>query len=1456
MAGYATKSINESFGTNIVIKKVDLSWLLAVQLKEIEIRDHHQDTLIFVNNLRTSLLNAKNILENQVDLGPASLEGLTIRIKTYKGETDDNMSIFSETLRKNKPEERTETPFILKSENITIHDVTFRLYDCNKLDTLRFSANDLEVSLKDFYVEGSNVSTKIDKMRFVENHGVFVSDLSTKFAYSRSAMTLEDLCLKTDNKTTIETSLDFKYKREELKEFNDKVQIKAAFKKSSISAKDLNKFYGELGGNDMLYLSGVADGVLNNFSLSNLDLRSKNGMKIMGDFGFVNVLNKDRGFVFDANLKNVTSNYFQLRNVLPNLIGKSLPSEFKRLGYFTMKGLLKVTPVQIDATLSVTSEIGTIISDLQLVNVNTVDNAAYSGEVEFDDFDVGIFTNDPNFGKFSLKADVNGSGFKIENINTTIIGNVESLDFNSYTYNNIAVNGQFQNKKFDGALFAEDKNFKLQFQGLADFSTEIYKFDFNSAIEKIDLRNTNLFTRDSTAILKGNISVNISGNNLDNLIGKASFKKLVYRNQKKAYTFKNFTVNSSLKDSIKIIEVNSEDIVQGKIQGKFLFNELINVGKNALGKVYSNYVPVPVTPHQYLDFDFTVYNQIIDVFLPKISIGNNTRLRGRIDADDHAFKLTFASPKVTAYQNEMAEVLLRLDNNNPLYTTYFTANEINTKFTNLRKVNLINRIKNDTLFFKSTSRRESDVEDSFSLDFFYTINAEKKNVVGLLKSEIKHKDFDWVINPTNNAANKVTFNLKDKDFLLSPFTMVSNEQKIEFKGAMKGEEYKDFQATFDQVKLQSFLPPIDSLHLSGKINGAISLKQQNEKLEPRANVTVENFKINDFEQGFLALNINGKDSYEKYDVSLVLKNSISKSISALGELDFSPERPVMDLNVAIEDYEIAAFSPLGKQVLSKLRGSVSGKFKVKGFIGNPDLNGALEFKDAGLTFPYLNIDMNLKGNTKITLQGQQFLLDRVILEDSKYQTKGNLSGYIAHQDFKLWVMDLGIRTDNLLVLDTEENEDVPYYGTGFLQGTAEITGATSNLDILVEGRTQPGTKFVIPLSDVKTIDNYKLIHFEKRVKEEKEEEKIMEDIKGLDLDIRLEVTKDAVAQVVIDKVSGSELTGSGTGNLAIEINTRGKFNMFGDFKVDKGKYNFKYANLPGISKPFIVQKGGTISWNGSPYDAELDITAIYRTKANPSQILDNINSTRKIPVDLYTKITGGLFSSKQEFDIKIPNANSTVASELEFVLNENDLNSKMQHFTFLLAFGTFYNEDAIGSSATSGITGTASDIASSLITDILNKENNNFQVGVGYVQGDRSDVDNFNSDDQLDVSVSGRISDRVLVNGKVGVPVGAETQNSIIGEFNVEFLLNEEGNLRGTVFNRQNDIQYSIDDEGYTQGIGLSYSVNFNSLSDLKKKIVSRKKLKKNNKDTLLVTKSKNVKFRPVSRKNNQKSNK
>lgn len=1448
LAKQATNWVNKEFNTNIVVKKIDLSWLGSVQLKEIEIRDHHKDTLIFVNNLTTSLQNAKRILENKVDLGEASLSGVHFYMKTYKGEKNDNMSIFVDSFEDGKPRDSLAAPFILKSDKITLEDLTFKLMDENKQDPLEFAAYKAGAELNDFSIIGPDVSMKIRNMFFTGNRGINVSNLSTDFTYTRSYMDFKNTTLETDNKTKLQAKVKFIYNRKDFVNFNDKVRIKAKFQESVVSVKDLNKLYNEIGGHDFLYISGDIDGVLNNFSANNVRVHSRGGMRIIGNMGFVNAVKTSRGFVFDADLDNLTANYFQLRNVLPNLLGRTLPTEFQRLGNFTLNGIVRVTPQQMDATVSVKSEIGTAISDLQLTNIDNIDKAEYTGEVEFKDFDLGVFANDPVLGTVSLKADVNGSGFNVDNVNTIIIGRISSLFFNKYEYKNLQVNGQFQNKKFDGLLNADDDNFKLKFEGLADFSSEINKFDFIADVDRIDLKKTNLFTRDSISELKGNINLNISGNTFDDIVGKATFKNLVYRNQKQSYPFKSFEVNSSVKDSIKNIEVNSEDIVKGYVKGKFSFEELLPITQNALGSVYTNYRPHEVAPNQFLDFDFTIYNQIIDVFLPNISIGKNTRLKGRINSDKNSLKLTFESPEINAYKNIIEGVVLRLDNKNPLYNTHLTANKVNTKYYNIEKLNLLNRTQNDTLFFKSLFKGGKDYAESFSLDFFYTINEFQKSVVGIQKSKLHYKGFDWLINPSDDRNNKVTFDLQKDDFTISPFVFKSGEQRIDFKGIVRDSTYKDIQANFNKVKLASFLPPVDSLKLDGKLNGRLEFKQENEIVAPEGNLYIEDFYINDYSQGNLTLNVTGDNSYEKYNVNLSLENENAKNISATGGIDFSTERPVIDLDIYLKEYDIAAFSPLGEDVLSKLRGKVTGDFTAKGYLRNPDFKGILNFENAGLAFPYLNVDFDLKGNTSVVLDKQEFIFQDIILEDTKYLTQGDLSGSIVHQNFKDWFLNFDINTQNLLILDTQETEESQYYGTGFLNGEAKIRGLTSYLDIEVNGKTNKGTLFVIPLSDVKTIDNYKLIRFKTGEEEEGTKGKVIGDIKGLDLRLNLAVTKDAVAQVVIDKVSGSELKGSGEGNLRIDIDTRGKFNMFGDFTVDNGFYNFKYA---GITKPFIVQKGGTISWNGDPYEADLDITAVYRTKANPAQLLDNINSNRKIPIDLYTKITGGLFSSKQEFDIKIPNANSTVSSELEFILNENDLNTKMQHFSFLLAFGTFYNPDAIGSSASSGITGTASEIASSILTNMLNSDGNKFQLGVGYTQGDRGNVDNLNSDDQVDVSVSTQLSDRVLVNGKVGVPVGTNTQTSVVGEVKVEVLLNEEGNLRGTVFNRQNEVQYSTEEEGYTQGIGISYQVNFNNLRDLGKKLGLNKKEKKKEvkKDTLKPKKKGLINFKSKEEK-------
>ncbi|MGB1283801.1 MAG: translocation/assembly module TamB domain-containing protein, partial [Polaribacter sp.] len=965
------------------------------------------------------------------------------------------------------------------------------------------------------------------------------------------------------------------------------------------------------------------------------------------------------------------------------------------------------------------------------------------------------------------------------------------------------------------------------------------KFDFVANIDKIDLKKTNLFTRDSIAKLKGKIKLNISGNTFDDIVGKATFKNVLYTNEKEAYSFKEFNIESSVKDSIKTIEVSSKDIAKGYVKGKFTFSEFLPVAQNALGSIYTNYQPYEVAPNQFLDFNFTIYNQIINVFFPNISIDDKTKIRGKINSNKSQLKLTISSPRINAYGTEVKDILLRTDNQNPLYNSHLTASEVNTKYYNVSKLNLLNRTQNDTLFFKSVFKGGIEKNEEFNLDFFYTFNPAGKSVVGFEKSSFQFKENVWNINPKDKISHKVTFDLRTNDFDFSQFLLTSQEQKIEFSGKLKGENEKALLADFTKVDLESFLPEIDSLALKGKLSGNIDFVQKNGIYSPEGVLIINNFQVNDFKQGDLALSVKGENSYEKYAVDLSLNNKNVKSIAATGSLDFSNKRPLIDLNVFLEDFGLSAFSPLGQDVLSSIRGSASGDFTLKGFLGNPEMEGTLTLKEAGLKFPYLNTDYDFEGESIITLQEQSFFLENIKLKDTKYTTRGTLKGRISHINFDFWELEIDIDTNNLLVLDTENTEEALYYGTAFLNGNASITGLTDQLTIDVNGRTEAGTVFVVPLKDVETVNNYKLIHFksdETKI-QDKQNELALEALKGLSLNINLEVTKGAKAQVVIDEINGSQLSGSGTGNLDIRINTRGKFEMFGDYTIDNGVYDFKYGGI--VNKPFIIQKGGTISWSGNPYEADLNVTAVYKTKTNPSVLLENFNSNRNIQVDLITKITGGLFSSKQELDVELPNVDPSIASELEFILNDNDENQKTTQFISLLVLGSFSNPDRINFDASTTITNTASNAIAAALSTFINNPDSKFQLGLDYQSGQaNNDLNTIATDDQVDVSVSTQLSDRVIINGKVGVPVGTKAQSSVVGEVKVEVLLNKEGNFRGVIFNRQNEIQYSTEEEGYTQGVGLSYQVNFNTLSELLTKVglkkkTSKKPIKNIQKDTI-----------------------
>ena len=798
-----------------------------------------------------------------------------------------------------------------------------------------------------------------------------------------------------------------------------------------------------------------------------------------------------------------------------------------------------------------------------------------------------------------------------------------------------------------------------------------------------------------------------------------------------------------------------------------------------------------------------------------------TFIRGNIVADEGDFKLTFKSPEIDAYKNSFNDVELQIDNKNPLFNTFLSVANMSTVYYDVKDFNLINTKLKDTLFFRTEFEGGSEYNDVYNLNFYHTFNKENKSVIGLKKSDVSFKDNLWTINEEGNDKNKIILNKSLDSITIEEIVMKNNkEEQIRLRGELADSTYKDLDLQFKIVSLNKITPSIDSLKLDGQVDGFLNILQKDDTYLPTSSLNIKDFSVNKVDLGDLEMLIFGNNDLTEYGVNTYLKKDGIEKLNVNGKV-FDKEKTTLDLSASFSDFDLKPFAPLGEDILSNIRGMVSGEAKITGNARNPDINGELTLNDAGMGIPYLNVDYDFAPRSTVVLSGNSFNFEAIALTDVKESTKATLDGSISHTAFDDWVLNLDLDTndDRFLILDTEYDEDELYYGTGFVNGTGSITGPTNALNINFEGSTARGSSLKIPLNDLTTVGDYSFINFiDKNVVKSFEEERILDDYQGIEMFFDLNITPDAEVEIVIDQNTGSALKGTGSGLLLFEINTKGKFNMYGEFIAVTGEFNFKRAGI--IDKKFTVRPGGTVNWDGDPLKASLNMEAVYALTANPAPLLDGNNFQGRIDTEVVIRLDGQLENPVIDFDIEFPGTNSVVQSELEY--NLQDPTVKSNNAFFLLAQGTFFNPETSGLNQ-QAITGNLIQTASGLLNQVITGDNDKLNVGLSYEQGYSDSQADLFTDDRIGVTLSTQINDKILINGRVGVPVGGVSETVVAGDVEVQVLLNEDGTLRAKIFNRENLIQQFFGEQGYTQGVGLSYQVDFNTFRELMKKVFKKK---------------------------------
>lgn len=1421
LAKYFVENINENYGLNIEIEEVQLTLFGGVKLKNVFILDHHKDTLIYTKRINTTIQGAKNILDGDLIFGDIALDGVLFNLKTYKKEKKTNLDYFIDAFGTSKVPSKKH--FLLTASNVNLSDGRFILTDENHETAKSVDFTRLNISITNFKIYGPEVYANIQKMSFLDHRGLYVKNLKANYSFTQQHMILEDLEILT-KESSIKGYAALNYQIEDFSDFVNKVEFDVKLKKAKLASNDIRFFYNELGKHQFFKLRTHITGTLNNLKLLDLNLKDNRGTQIMGFINFKNLLgDKNQEFYMNGKFDKLTTNYDDLVSILPNVLGEKLPIIIKKFGNVSLVGNTQLTTTSIHANLLANTDLGLVKSKFIINNMDQSDKADYVGYIVLNDFNIGNLLDNKDLSKVSLNIDVDGKGFSEKYLNTSLKGMISNFAYNGYNYKNIAVDGNFKLPFYKGSIIVNDPNLKMNFDGLVDLSKKESKYDFQIKIDKAELHKLN-FVNDTISQFNGDIIVDMQGNSIDDMHGNIYVNNASYLNTKSTYQFNDFNVNSSFDDArIRTIKVSAPDIANGTIVGRYKYAELKGLVSNSLGSLYTNYKPIKVKKGQFLKFNFEVYNKIVEVFLPEIKISENTIVKGNINSDNNEFKLNFNSPKIATTDISLDNIKFSLDNKNPLYNAYVELDTIKYKDYKIRDFSLINVTSKDTLFFRTEFKGGSKGEDYFNLDLYHTIDKDNNNVVGFSKSEIKLKNSLWYLNELNSSNNRVVFDKKLKEFKLEDFILSNKEQEVKLSGEFKGSSYKDINLEFKNFDINALTSAQESFAIYGNLNGKVNFNQNKLVYKPTASLVVDNLKVNNYDLGILNFDIKGDENLKKFTLYSTIENKDSESFSADGNFEIVNKETLLDLNLKFDKFNLVTLSSLGGDVISNIRGFVSGNATVGGSVNKPDINGRLYVNEGGLAIPYLNVDYALKDKTIIDLTDEKFLFRNTTLIDTKYNTTGTLNGVVEHKNFSDWKLDLSVNSKRLLVLDTKDSDEAAYFGTAFINGIATIKGPANGLFIKVDAKSEKGSALKIPINNAESVSENSFIHFVTPKEKFNLQNGIVDNKKnynGLELEFDLEITPNAEVEVILDRNSGHGMKGRGNGTLLFKINTLGNFNMWGDFLPYDGTYNFKYGGI--IDKKFKVKKGGSIIWEGNPMKAQLNLEAVYKTSANPALLLENSSVNKKVDVEVVIGIRGDLTRPEPDFLIDFPTISSVLKSELQTELADKDV--RQTQALYLLSTGSFLGRDGSSQAVTSSVYETAS----SMLGSIVQSKDEKFEMNFNVVSPDNRPSSQ--TDGRFEAIVSSKVNERITINGKIGVPFGGVNESAIVGAVDIKYRINDDGSFNFHVFNKENDLNYITQDIGYIQGAGISYEVDFDTFKELVGKMFGSRKLTKENK--------------------------
>jgi hypothetical protein len=1442
----ASKYLSEYLENEITIERIDIAFFDRVFVESVYVSDQKMDTLIHFEELAVNFdLLGFSFTENHFPIDAVRLQKPTFNLRKYQGDEVSNMQFIVDAFKTDKEKEPVD--FAINISYFELIDAKFEFGDWNKpqklygIDFAHLNAQSINLNAQDIAISPTVYSAKISSLSLKDHAGFVLNQLSTNAIFSEKGLVMMNTTISTPYSNLVLPKLEMitvNYKS--YKYFLDEVDLNIHLDTSFVSFTDVSYFAPTLKGmRDTIQFIANTRGKIADWQIKDVDLRFGKHSQIRGDFKLPDF--REEVVAIDQEIQFLS---VRIQDVEQFSLPESgtgaivLPGEIQRLGTIEARDLCisgSLDDIRL-TTRSLKTDAGEIVfhETIRLQNLTNetplliqplFQNKQF---IALSGFELGKVLDVPKLnkvtGRFSFAATIDPSN----NVNIkNIFANFSRFDFANYPYNFIYIPGinvdvdlrkRAAQTSIEGRLFVRDPNLDLEFKGSASFGNF---FDIDAFL---DLQCAHLGDVHQTLDGRGELATKFHfkgrGNDIEDISFSTNIHNLFYEENGQNFSFNHLDVKLNRKKGDDLLEINS-DLLSARVEGyadlRYIFDNILFQSAKVFPALFTDLKPVfdPKSKLKY-DFDIIAINDVLAIFYPQLRIANNTSLTGSYDGSKNVFDLTVNSQYVKFDNYQINNIYLFQELDRGQLLAFYRTDEFIIKdsvvLKSMRSTNLASRgfmdsqlIFDDKKGYRSNLQWNTHIFEAagFDIDFlpsYFTVN-----------------DHRW------DLKQLAHLNYSGDCFLIDNFRLERRNQIVEIFGQISSVPDDRLNINVMNLDLSDvgvFVLPDNNMQGRANVTGFI--QEPFTELKFSGQSFINDLSIDDRFIGDI-----GFDAY--FDAE-------NEVIQMMGELMYL-ERRTFDFkgSYAIKednplDYELQFNNTdlgivnvfMDPQVVDGIEGSLTGKFKLTGSFKEPSVNGKIALNDGKFNLALLGADFYYSGNIESNDFG--VFINAMPISDEEGNT-GFLAGHLFHNNFKDFLYEITFdfenhptkrdpnnpllpkKLDRFKVMKSRYEEDVLYYGDAFVTGRASISGYQDQMSIRVDAKTERGTWINFPMYGPASVSEDGFIRFKSPY-----EEAIQEDtpinFTGVDLALNFEITPDAQVKLIFDDNVGDEITAFGKGNLRVNLDNYGDIALNGTYTVTDGVYNFV---MGPYRQNFYIAEGGTVQWTGSPYNAILDLETYYRTNANLAVVMGDVVTQRtseQEEIRSILRLKGDMNKPDITFDLDAPRASESGRAVINRIRSDQDeLN---RQFFSLLIWRRFQPLAGQGDRGGAG-GGAAFDLVSTQISSLLSQVSDdvdlNFAMASDEMTGESSVEFGFQK---------GLMDDRLIVSGAFGVGAyEAAGQNHVIGDVNIEYLLNDRGTFRANVFNESNanSIVHAVGGQ-YTQGIGINYQEEFYTIKD------------------------------------------